>query len=371
MKTTIRTHLTDVDADITVGVAGFGYWGPNHVRNIAGLEGLGVVMKTVADPDAVRRLRASTMFPSVATVEDFQTMIDDSEIDAVVISTPVHTHYDLVKESLLAGKHVLVEKPMTTSVEKARELTRIADDLGLTLMVGHTFEYTPSVGYIHDFIEQGGLGRVLNIRSQRVNLGQHRSRVNVMWDLAPHDISIILYLLNKMPTHATALGLAHVNEYVDDIVSLNLEFEDNFMANIVLSWLDPRKVREMTIIGSDKMLVYDDTHTMEKIRIFDKGVAEPPEYRSFGEFQVSYRNGDITSPKIDNFEPLSVQSSHFVECIRTGKRPRSDGESGTRVVQVLAAAQLSLNRGGARTRLDDPEVATLDGTLRCTEHNGK
>ncbi|NHZ70227.1 MAG: Gfo/Idh/MocA family oxidoreductase [Proteobacteria bacterium] len=364
METTTDTQKTSSNRDMTVGVAGFGYWGPNHVRNMVGLEGIGVAMKTVADPDPVRRMRAATMFPSVGTVESVNAMIEDDEIDAIVISTPVHTHYELVKDALLAGKHVLVEKPMTTSVDKARELTALAEERGLTLMVGHTFEYTPSVGYIHDFIEQGGLGDVLNIRSQRVNLGQHRSNVNVMWDLAPHDISIILYLLNRMPTHATALGRAHINGYVDDIVSLNLEFEDNFMANIVLSWLDPRKVREMTIIGSDKMLVYDDTHTIEKIRIYDKGVDVPAEYRSFGEFQVSYRNGDIISPQIENFEPLTVQSSHFVECIRTGKTPRSDGASGTRVVQVLAAGQLSLNRGGARTALDDPEVMTLDGTLR-------
>jgi predicted dehydrogenase len=356
---------------VTVGVAGFGYWGPNHVRNMTALAGEGVVMKSVSDPDAVRRMRAKTMFPSVSPLEDSHTMIDDDDIDAVVIATPVHTHYDLVRRALLAGKHVLVEKPMTTSVAKARELTELADELGLTLMVGHTFEYTPAVGLMHDLIEGGDLGQTLYIRSQRVNLGQHRSRVNVLWDLAPHDISIILYLLGTLPTHATAQGRAHVNANVDDIVSLNLEFGDNVMANIILSWLDPRKVREMTIIGSEKMLVYDDTDTNEKIRIYDKGVDLPSEYRSFGEFQVSYRHGDITSPRIENFEPLAVQSSHFIECIRTGKQPRSDGRSGTRVVKVLAAAQLSLNRGGARTMIDDPEVDDLDGTLRGDNGNGE
>ncbi len=238
---------------------------------------------------------------------------------------------------------------------------------GLTLMVGHTFEYTPAVDVIRDLIESGELGQILYVRSQRVNLGQHQRDINVLWDLAPHDISIILYLLGKMPSHATALGRAHVNEGIDDIVSLNLEFEDDFVANIILSWLDPRKVREMTIIGSEKMLVYDDTDTNEKIRIYDKGVDAPSEYQSFGEFQVSYRYGDITSPRIENSEPLSVQSKHFIECIRTGKQPRSDGESGGRVVQVLAAAQLSLDRGGIRTSIEDPAIPALEGRIRRDE----
>jgi len=361
----------DNQPTVTVGVAGFGYWGPNHVRNMTSLAGQGVVMKAVADIDPVRRMRAKTMFPWVSPVEDTNTMINDVEIDAVVIATPVHTHYDLVRRALFAGKHVLVEKPMTTNVAKARELTDLADELGLTLMVGHTFEYTPAVGFIHDLLEKGELGQTLYIRSQRVNLGQHRSHVNVLWDLAPHDISIILYLLGTMPTHATAQGRAHVNANIDDIVTLNVEFDNNVMANIILSWLDPRKVREMTIIGSEKMLVYDDTDNNEKIRIYDKGVDVLPEYRSFDEFQVSYRYGDITSPQIENFEPLAVQTSHFIECIRTQKRPRSDGESGSRVVQVLAAAQLSLNRGGIRTAIDDPAVHTLDGTLRHVGANGE
>jgi len=356
---------------VTVGVAGFGYWGPNHVRNMTSLAGQGVVMKAVVDVDPVRRMRAKTMFPWVTPLEDINELIDDSEIDAVVVATPVHTHYDLVRQALLAGKHVLVEKPMTTNLARARELSDLADELGLTLMVGHTFEYTPAVGYIHDLVERGELGRILYIRSQRVNLGQYQSRINVLWDLAPHDISIILFLLGVMPTHATAQGRAHIHANTEDIVSLNLEFDDNIMANIILSWLDPRKVREMTIIGSEKMLVYDDTENNEKIRIHDKGVDVPSEYRSFGEFQISYRYGDIISPRIENLEPLAVQTSHFIECIRTRKRPRSDGTSGARVVQVLAAAQLSLNRGGIRISIDDPAIDDLDGTLRYDTTNGE
>jgi len=349
---------------ITIGVAGFGYWGPNHVRNMEALAGEGVRVKSVADLDPVRRIRVESMFPFVEPVSDAQTQIDDAEIDAIVVATPVHTHYDLVKRSLLAGKHVLVEKPATTSVSKATELTKMADDLGLTLMVGHTFEFTPAVEFINGLIESGELGNTLYLRSQRVNLGLHQSDINVLWDLAPHDISIILHLLGKMPTHATAIGRAHVTPGVDDIVSLNLEFDGGVMATIILSWLDPRKVRELTIIGSKKMLVYDDTATVEKIRIYDKGVDAAPEYRSYGEFQVSYRYGDITSPPLSNAEPLSVQSKHFIDCVRTGKRPRTDGESALRVVRVLAAAQLSLNRDGLRTEVGDPEAEALDATIR-------
>ncbi len=354
----------DAPSDLRIGIAGFGYWGPNHVRNMNALAGEGVRVHSVADLDPVRQLRARSSFPWVETTGDVYTQISDAAIDAMVIATPVHTHYELTRASLLAGKHVLVEKPVTTSVSKAQELATLADDLGLVLMVGHTFEYTPAVEFIHQLIERNELGKTLYIRSQRVNLGQHQPDINVLWDLAPHDISIILHLLGSMPTHATALGRAHVNPRVDDIVSLSLEFPDNVVANVILSWLDPRKVREMTIIGSDKMLVYDDTNTIEKIRIYDKGVDAPPEYQSYGEFQVSYRYGDIVSPTLANHEPLAVQSRHFIDCIRTGKQPRTNGDSGVRVVKVLAAAQLSLDRCGARTSVDDPAASTLDATIR-------
>jgi len=358
------TELNHNVPTVTVGVIGFGYWGPNHVRNMSALAGEDVIMTTVAEMDPLRRKRAQMMFPSLTVVEDASTLFEDDRIDAVVIATPAHTHETLIRQALNAGKHVLVEKPMTTNVAAALELTERAQERGLTLMVGHTFEYTPAVDYIRSLVDSDGLGRILYIRSQRVNLGQHQSHINVLWDLAPHDVSIIIYLLGALPTHATAQGRAHVDSNIDDIVSLNLEFENNVMANIILSWLDPQKVREMTIIGSDKMLVYDDVDANDKIKIYDKGVEMPPEYRSFGEFQVSYRYGDMVSPRIENFEPLAAQSKHFIECLRQGKRPRSDGESGRRVVQVLAAAQLSLNRGGTRTSISDPEILTVDGNLR-------
>lgn len=348
---------------IRVGIIGFGYWGPNHVRNFGSLQASGIEVAGVADRDPTRRLRAREQFPDVAVVEDGDDLIADPTIDAVVVATPPWSHFDVASKALDAGKHVLVEKPVTTNIRDAEALAAMADERGLTLMVGHTYEYSPPIDYIRRLIQSGELGEALHIRSERVNLGKHQTRINVVWDLAPHDLSIITYLVGRAPTHVRAIGRCHVNPNIADIASLTLEFDDNLMASIILSWLDPRKSREMTIIGSKKMLVLDDTAATEKIRIYDKGAYGPDEYRSFGEFQVSYRYGDMVSPLLDNYEPLRQQSEHFIECIRLGKRPRSDGASGIRVVRALAAAQLSLNEGGSRIAIDDPRVADVDGTI--------
>ena len=355
--------MTESSETLRVGIVGFGYWGPNHVRNFAALRSKSVVVGAIADSDAGRRLHAREMFPDVPIVDQADDLISDDNIGALVIATPAHTHFTIARRALLAGKHILVEKPVTTNLAEAHELTALAADRNLTLMVGHTFEYAPAVGYIHKLIESGVIGDTLHIRSQRVNLGQYQTHINVLWDLAPHDISIISYLLNESPTHVSAIGRSHVNPRIHDIVSLTLEYEDDLMANIILSWLDPRKSREMTIIGSKKMLVYDDTATTEKIRIFVQGADGPNEYRSFGEFKVSYRSGDMVSPQLDNYEPLREQSDHFVDCIRTGKTPRSDGESGARVVRVLSAAQLSLDEGGQRVAVSDQRVEHVQGFI--------
>lgn len=361
--------MTEINETLNVGVIGFGYWGPNQVRNFASLRSRGVVVRAIADLDPVRRIQAVDMFPDVAVVERAETIVDDPEIDAVVIATPAHTHYALGRAALLAGKHILVEKPVTTKLADARRLTALASELGLTLMVGHTYEYAPAVDYLHDLMMSGDIGETLYMRSQRVNLGQHQEHINVLWDLAPHDISIFTYLLGSMPTHVSAIGRAHVTPGIHDIVSLTLEYENNVMANVILSWLDPRKVRDLTIIGTRKMVVYDDTATAEKISIFDKGANGSDQYRSFGEFQVTYRYGDRVSPVIANHEPLREQSEHFISCIRTGKNPRSDGLSAERVVHVLAAAQRSLDGDGVRTALDESGLDEVDGTINHTERN--
>lgn len=346
-----------------VGIIGFGYWGPNQVRNFVALQSQGVTVVGVADQSADRRFHARQMFPDVPIVEDGDELIDDPSIDSLVIATPPQTHYRLARKALLAGKHLLIEKPMTTNVADAEDLTQLAEEQGLTLMVGHTYEFSPAVQKIRDLIDAGEIGNVLHIRSERVNLGQHQTNINVVWDLAPHDISIIASLLGRTPTHVRAIGRCHVNPNVEDIASLTLEFEDDVMASVELSWLDPLKSRQMTVIGSKKMLVFDDAATTEKVRVFDKGAYGPDEYRSFGEFQVTYRYGDIVSPVLGNAEPLREQSEHFVDCIRAGKAPRTDGKSGIRVVRALAAAQLSLDEGGGRVSLDDSRLDTVQGAL--------
>jgi len=215
-------------------------------------------------------------------------------------------------------------------------------------MVGHTFEYTAAVNRIREIVAAGEIGEVLYVRSLRVNLGLFQKDINVLWDLAPHDVSILLYTLQKNPTAVSAVGNAHVTEGVEDVVTLTLHFEPNVMANVIVSWLDPRKVREMTFVGKRKMLVYDDTSPNEKIRIFDKGVEGPSRYDSFGEFQYSYRYGDIVTPMLKEYEPLRSECSHFVECIREGKEPRSSGRVGARVTRLLSAAERSLGEGGVR-----------------------
>jgi predicted dehydrogenase len=347
----------------TVGVVGCGYWGPNHIRNMLSLEASGTVhMKAAVDPDPARRLRIRDLYPQIEVSDGVAAVFSDPDVDAVVLSTPTGTHFRLAGEALRAGKHVLVEKPLATSIAHCEELIRLAAEHELVLMVGHTFEYTAAVNTIQGLVAEGALGEVLYVRSLRVNLGLHRRDVNVLWDLAPHDISIIRFVLDAEPTHVTASGNANVTAGIEDIVSLNLHFGEKAMANVIVSWLDPRKVREMTFVGTRKMLVYDDVAAAEKIRIFDKGVDRPSEYDSFGEFPFAYRYGDILSPKLDDYEPLREQSSHFIDCIRLGKRPRSDGESGLAVVRALAAAQISLRNDGRKVALADPAVLDVEGS---------
>ena len=350
---------------VVVGVIGCGYWGPNHIRNLVALEASGVRVKAAADQDPVKRHRVRSMYPALDVVSDAGAILDDPEIDAVVIATPVATHYPLGKRALLAGKHVLIEKPMASSPAHARELVDLGVEHDRIVMAGHTFEYTAAVNRIRQLVESGELGDILYIRSVRVNLGLFQKDINVLWDLAPHDISILLYVLNAQPVSVTAIGRANVTPRIEDIVNMTVEFDTGVIANLSLSWLDPRKVREMTIIGDRKMLVYDDVSAIEKLRIFDKGVDGPREYDSFGDFQYSYRYGDIVSPLLEDYEPLRAESEHFIECIRSGKAPRSDGRSGLATVRVLAAAHASLLQRGAPVPMDDPSIDLIDGVLEA------
>ncbi len=338
-----------------IGVVGLGYWGPNWVRN---LHQLGCACRVVAcDLDQKRREHVMGLYSGVEGSSQFDELLEDPDIDGVVIATPVSTHFPMAKKALLAGKSALVEKPLAMSAAQAAELIKIAREQGRTLMVGHTFEYSAPVLKVRELIDSGELGEIFYISSIRANLGLFQHDVNVAWDLATHDISIILMLMGgRVPEAVSCQGQSHYKRGVEDVALLSLHFARNVIAFIHVSWLDPNKIRRTTIVGSRKMLVYDDTAPQEKIRIYDKGVDVHPYYDTFGEFQFSYRYGDIMIPRIDETEPLKAECEHFVDSILNGRAPRTDGLSGLRVVSVLEAANLSLKKGGATVPVARLEV---------------
>lgn len=344
--------------DITIGVIGCGYWGPNHIRNFIALRGMGARVIMAADRSLDRRSHVAALYPSIRMVKEAEAVIDAPDIEAVVVATPVSSHYRLAKAALQSGKHVLVEKPFVMDARQAEELISLAEYNRRVLMVGHTFEYAAAVNRIRALIEEDVLGEVLYVRSLRVNLGLFQPDVSVLWDLVPHDLSILLYVLQRQATAVSAVGNAHFSKNLADVVSVTVEFGPQLMANIIASWLDPRKVREMTVVGAKKMLVYDDVSPNEKVRIYDRGVDGPRHYDSFGEFQYSYRYGDIVTPYLEEHEPLREECAHFLDCIRTGRTPRSSGEVGRSVVRILTAADESLQLGGARVPL-----GTVEGEL--------
>jgi predicted dehydrogenase len=286
------------------------------------------------------------LYPAIETTTEVADLHNDQRLDAVVVATPVFSHYKLTKESLQSGKHVLVEKPMTHSVQTSLELIKLAEDMNRVLMVGHTFEYTAAVNKAKEIMDSGELGEPLYISSIRLNLGLFQPDINVTWDLAPHDISIITYLLDEVPVSVNCQGKSHYKKDIEDVSTLTLNYANGVIAFIHSSWLDPNKVRKTTIVGSKKMLLYNDIEAQEKIKIYDKGVDAPPYYDTYADFQFAYRYGDIYSPRLDDYEPLRLQSEHFVDCIVNGLTPRSDGYSGLRVVSILEAASQSLKKDG-------------------------
>jgi predicted dehydrogenase len=319
--------------DLRFGVVGWGYWGPKIARNLEGLPHASVSM--VADLDEQRLRSAKQSYPWTQTTTSTEELFT-ADIDGVVIASPVRVHYQLAKAALLHDKHVLVEKPLTASVEEAEELVALARARGLTLMVGHTFEYSPAVNELKKIISNGDLGRIYCIEAERVNLGLFRNDINVIWDLAPHDISILLYLLGKKPERVKVQAHANVQPGIEDVAHLDLGFSDGMNAHIHVSWLHPCKIRRVTIIGDQRMVVYDDTNPAEMLKIYNKGAdidADPV---------VSYRYGAITIPHIDWTEPLRLEVEDFARSIRTGQTPRASGAVGLEVVRVLAAAQQAL-----------------------------
>ncbi len=329
--------------EVKVGVIGSGYWGPNLIRNFVSLPESHLV--GVADLRQERLAHIKSTYPTVHVTDDYWEMFS-MDLDAVVVATPPTTHFSIARDCLQHGLHVLVEKPLALNSRDAEELIEIAERKGLTLMVGHTFEYNPAVRELRRIIRSGELGKIHYVDAVRVNLGLFQPDLNVVWDLAPHDISILHYILDMEPLKVSAQGAECVVEGKHDIAYLNLEFEDNVLAHVRVSWLDPSKVRRITVVGSKKMVVYDDVEPVEKLKIYDKGVETPAYADSYQDFQFSYRQGDVVSPALHWSEPLKEECQHFLQSIVKGKRPQSDGRVGLKVVRVLEAAERSLRRGG-------------------------
>ena len=331
---------------LNVGIVGCGYWGPNLVRNFNAVRDCRV--RLVCDMDAHRLAHIGKLYPTLETATDFQRLLQSSAVDAVVVATPARKHFELARQSLEAGKHVFIEKPMATSSTECEVLVQLAAQKNRTLMVGHTFLYSAPVRKIKQIVDAGDLGQICYVSSRRLNLGLFQKDINVVWDLAPHDISVISYVMGQVPCAVNCQGHAHLTPQVEDVANLTLQFPRGGFATVHNSWLDPRKVREMTIVGTKRMIVYDDLEPLQKIRIFDVRVETPPHYDTFAQFQFSYHYGDMYAPRLEQDEALKTECDHFIDCIRTGAQPLSGGHEGRDLVCVLEAASASLKQGGAR-----------------------
>ncbi len=318
---------------VRFGLIGWGYWGPKLARNLESLPQASLEIVADVNPMSLAKVKAERPWLKTTTrVED----IFSSNVDAIAIATPVATHYELARKALMHGKHLLVEKPLTASVAEAEDLTLLAEEQRLTLMVGHTFEYSPAVTQLRQLIQDGELGNIYCVEVERLNLGLFRSDIDVIWDLAPHDASILLALLGRSPTQVQAHAYAHLHPSIYDVAHINLEYDTGTTAHIHVSWLHPAKVRRVTVIGDKRMAIYDDTNPAEMLKVFNKGAdigVDPI---------VSYRHGAITIPHIEWIEPLRLECEDFAHAIRTGEPPRANGRSGLEVVKILAAAQESL-----------------------------
>lgn len=361
----IPTHKRDPSAELSglademsnpvaVGVVGCGYWGPNLARNFGSLASANLTAVCDLKEDRLAHMR--TLYPSALEYQGLGEMLGGSAIDAVVIATPLKSHHYLAKTALLAGKHVLIEKPMASSVAECEELIEIARCKNLILLVGHTYHYSEAVRKILEIVESGDIGEVRYINCQRLNLGLFQNDINVAWDLAPHDLSIILRIMGDIPRLVNCQGNAHINPEIEDVTNISLSFAEQKFATIQNSWLEPRKVRQMTFVGTRKMIVYNDLEPLEKIRIYDVRVDRPPHYDSFAEFQYSYHYGDCYVPHLDQSEPLHVLCKDFIDCINTGSEPKSSGADGLAVVRVLEACEKSLKSNGRPVCLTDADT---------------
>ncbi len=334
---------------IKIGLIGCGAWGKNLLRNFANLPGCELLSCCDENPKQTERLGPN--YPKVEFTQDPKEIIENPNLDAVVISTPPASHFNLCKAAILADKDVFVEKPLVLEVKEGEELVKLAEEKKKVLMVGHIMEYHAATLKLKEYIDKGELGKVYYLYSTRVNLGKVRDIENALYSFAPHDISMILFLLGKDPISVTATGECFLQKGIEDVAFMTMHFPGGAMAHVHVSWLDPHKDRKLTVVGNKKMAVFDDTRSAEKIWIYDKGVDTKADYSTYGEY-LSLRFGDILIPKIESTEPLKVECQHFIDCVQNRKTPRSDGEDGLRVLKVLDAAQRSLKMGGTPVKIE-------------------
>ncbi len=334
--------------NLGLGVVGAGYWGKNIVRNFTRVKG--AELRMVADLSDANRDRARSLAPEARVVDDFSALLGSPDIDAVAVCTPATSHYELAREALLAGKHAFVEKPLTLEGEHADELVSIAAERGLTLMVGHLMIHHPAIRWIKHQITSGEIGDLHYLYCQRVNLGVVRSDESAWWSLAPHDLSIILHLLDAKPVTISARGAAYLRPEIEDVVFANVKFEGGQMAEVHTSWLDPHKARLLTLVGSRRMVTFDDTAPREKVRVYDKGAERTVDYQNYADL-ITLRQGDIWIPSIRGTEPLLLECQHFVDCVRNGNEPDTPGSQGRDVVRILQAGQTSIANDGAPVSL--------------------
>ncbi len=339
---------------IGIGVVGYGYWGPNLVRNFMEADGSSVA--AVCDLSDERLAQARRRYPAIATTKDYRVLLDDPGVDAIAIATPVSTHFTLAMQALKAGKHVLVEKPFTLNSEEALRLVDEAAIRQRVLMVDHTFVYTGAVRVIREAVSSGALGDIYYYDSVRVNLGLFQHDVNVIWDLAVHDLAILDFVLVNKPSAVSATGISHIPGQPANVAYITLFFPSNQIAHLHVNWLAPVKVRRTLIGGSDKMIVYDDLEPSEKVKIYDKGVSLSADSEQVYELLVSYRSGDMWAPKLDNSEGLRREALHFIDCIENNKQPETDGLAGLRIVRLLEAADQSLAARGKLIEIREAQV---------------
>jgi len=332
-----------------IGVVGYGYWGPNLARNFAAQPGGRLV--AICDRDPKRLAQAALAHPSAETTPDYEALLRNPEIHAIAIATPVSHHFALAKAALLAGKDVFVEKPFTQTSAQGQELVTLAERKGRIIAVDHTFLYTGAVRKIKELVDAHALGDLLYFDSVRINLGLFQQDVDVVYDLAPHDLSILMHLVGNAPVCVRAMGARYGNNPQDCLAYLHLEYANGFVAHFHFSWLAPVKIRKTVIAGTDKMVVYDDLEQSEKVKIYDKGITIKSDADSVAKVKVDYRTGDMLAPKLEHREALAAEAAHFLQCVRDRETPLADGRAGLAVVRIIEAAEKSLREGGSRAQI--------------------